>query len=221
MSVAITGIFARVEDAVCVCFEIKSEDGAHTESERFIISASQMARLGLAKGEADEELYETVEREARLYEATRRALRSLEFGACSKKALRIKLVRAGFDRECAERAVELLEREGLMNDSETACREAERALKKLWGPRRIEAELYKKGYGADCVRNALRHIDRVGADYVANCKSLVRKKLRSNRIPPDGTGKLFAALQRYGYTSSEIREALSELGVGDGDALDI
>ena len=217
MSVAITGIFARGENAVCVCFEIKSEDGAHTESERFIISTAQLARLGLAKGEADEELYETVEREARLYEATRRALRSLEFGACSKKALRIKLARAGFDRECAERAVEMLEDEGLMNDSETACREAERALKKLWGRRRIEAELYKKGYGADCVRDALRHIDRVGADYVANCKSLMRKKLRSDNASPEDVRRLFAALQRYGYTSSEIREAFAEFGVDAGE----
>lgn len=212
MSVRITGIFARGEDAVCVCFEIKSEDGAHTESERFIISSGQLARLGLSKGEADEELYETVESEARLYEALKRAVRSLEFGACSKKALKIKLVRAGFDRDCAERAVEMLEGDGLVDDTETACREAERAFKKLWGRRRIEAELYKKGYGADSVRDAMRYINRVGADYVANCERLIRKKIGSEELEPDGLRKLIAALQRYGYTSSEIREALSALG---------
>ena len=102
---------------------------------------------------------------------------------------------------------------GLISDSDTACREAERALKKLWGRRRIEAELYKKGYGADSVREALRYVDRVGADYVANCKRLIKQKLRTSNPSPDEMKKLYAALVRYGYTSAEIREAmgLSEL----------
>ena len=208
MKICISGIFARGEDSVCVVFELQSDDGAHKESERFLISASQTARLGLSTGECDETLYDTVAREARLYEAMRRAMRALEYGSCSKKTLKLKLIRAGYEKDIAQEIVDRISDMGLISDSDTACREAERALKKLWGRRRIEAELYKKGYGADSVREALRYIDRVGADYVANCKKLITKKLRTADPSPDEVRKLYAALVRYGYTPSEIREAM-------------
>ena len=211
MNIGISGIFARGEDSVCVCFEIVSDDGAHKESEKFLISAAQLAGLGLSKGACDEALYDRVAREAQLYEAMCRAMRSLEYGACSAKTLRLKLIRAGFERDIAAETVERLSENGLISDVETACREAERSLKKLWGRRRIEAELYKKGYGADSVREALRYIDRVGADYVANCRLLIRKKLRVDDPDPAELKKLYAALVRYGYTSGEIREALGTL----------
>ena len=208
MRICISGIFARGEDSVAVCFEMRSDDGAHRESEKFLISSSQLAKLGITKGECDESLYDTVAHESELYEAMRRAMRSLGYGSCSKKALRLKLIRAGYDKEIAAETVERVSDMGLISDSDTACREAERALKKLWGRRRIEAELYKKGYGADSVREALRYVDRVGADYVANCKKLITKKLRTATPSPDEARKLYAALVRYGYTSSEIREAM-------------
>ena len=208
MIISISGIFSRGEDSVCVCFEMQSDDGAHKETEKLLISTTQLTRLGLSKGKCNEALYDTVAREAELYEAMRRAMRSLEYGSCSKKTLRLKLIRAGYDKDIASETVERVTDMGLINDSDTACREAERALKKLWGRRRIEAELYKKGYGADSVREALRYIDRVGADYVANCKKLITKKLRTATPSPDEARKLYAALVRYCYTSSEIREAM-------------
>ena len=208
MNIVIGGIFARGEDSVCVCFEIQSDDGAHRETEKLIISTSQLAQLGLSKGVCDEELYDTVAREAELYEAMRRAIRSLEYGSCSKKALRLKLIRAGYGKDIAAETVERLADMGLIDDADAACREAERAIKKLWGRRRIEAELYKKGYGADSVREALRYIDRVGADYIANCRLLITKKLRVPDPSPEDLKKLYASLVRYGYTSSEIRSAL-------------
>ena len=74
MNIRISGIFARENDSVCVCFELQSDGGAHTDTQKFILSAGQLARLGLAKGECDEELFDTVAREARLYEADRRAI---------------------------------------------------------------------------------------------------------------------------------------------------
>ena len=208
MNIRISGIFARENDSVCVCFELQSDGGAHTDTQKFILSAGQLARLGLTKGDCDEELFDTVAREARLYEADRRAMRALEYGACSEKALRLKLIRAGFEKDIATEVVERISREGLLYDTDAACREAERALRKLWGRRRIEAELYKKGYGADSVRAALKHLDGVGADYVVNCKRLLSKRLRSAYPDPDELKKLYAALVRYGYSTGEIREAL-------------
>lgn len=215
MIIRISGIFARGEESVCVCFELINDGGEHKDAERFIISAGQLARLGLSKGECDGELYDTVCREARMYEAIRRAMRSLEYGSCSKKTLKAKLVRAGFDKGIAAEAVERLSDEGLIDDSDTACREAERDLKKLWGRRRIEAELYKKGYGAESVRAALKHLDGVGADYVVNCQKLISKKLRVGSPEPDELKKLCAALVRYGYSQGEIRQALRELEIED------
>ena len=215
MIIRISGIFARDGESVCVCFEMISDGGEHRDTEKFILSAGQLARLGLSKGECDKELYETVCNEAKLNEAMRRAMRSLEYGSCSKKALKIKLIRSGFDKDVASEVIKRLEDDGLLDDTDTACREAERDLKKLWGRRRIEAELYKKGYGAESVRAALRYIDRVGADYVANCKRLINKKLRASVCTPDEQKKLYAALARYGYSQGEIRQAMCELDIED------
>jgi len=208
MTVKITAILARGESGAEVCFELCGGDG-QIELKKLLISAAQLANLRLSVGEANEEIFDAVEREARLYEAVRRAARSLEYGSCSKKTLCIKLRRAGFDTEISAEAVEFLAARGLLDDYSNACREAEKCEKKLWGRKRIEAELLKKGYGGDSVRGALDYLDGVGVDYVANCKRLVGQKLRHGTSDAETLKKLYPSLIRYGYSPSEIKSALS------------
>ena len=48
-------------------------------------------------------------------------------------------------------------------------------------------------------------------DFEENCKKLVRKKYSGAELGREGQSKLYAALSRYGYSSSEIKSALLDL----------
>jgi SOS response regulatory protein OraA/RecX len=211
MDIRITSICARSGgEETEICFVLTSPSGEHSSRESFIISSSRYLTLNIEIGVSDEEQYDTVSREAEVWSATKKALFLLGYGSCSEKALKIKLVSKGFDKEIAAKAVQALSNRGLLRENDDAVRVAEKMLCKLWGKKRIISGLYEKGYSAEAVSNAINALENNEVDFVANCKKLIDTKYSFDPNDKQSVSKVFSALMRYGYTASEIKQAMCE-----------
>ena len=206
MTVSIVSLTAHGVEDVCVSFSISN--GTDTQTERLVVSAATVADLRLTVGDCNEACFDAVLAAAQKHEATRRALSLLSFGRQSPKALVRKLVQKGIDREKATEAVKELIRRGYLSPRADAYAEATACVAKGWGRTRITSSLYEKGYAAPIVHEALDRLDDDGVDYVENCAALMRRRFPDRSTDPRERAKMYAALARYGYTSSDIREAL-------------
>lgn len=212
MTVFITSIGAvNAGEEIRIAFEIRGDGTEHVQRESFMISSRKYLVMGLEKGECPTDVYETVAREAEVWSAVKRGVALLSYGACSEKALRMKLSAKGFDKEIAAEAVMEISSMGVMDADRDALVEAQKCVAKLWGKRRITAELFSKGYSSEAVGFAMRALEESGVDYAENCRRLMLK--RRVRITDDlrERQKIFAAVSRYGYSASEIKEAYISL----------
>ena len=203
MTVTLLSMADHGGEEISVTFSLQSGD--YIEKKRFLLSTTQVADLRLRVGECDRLCYDSVEYAAKLHDATKRALTTLGYGSCSEKMLCRKLVMKGVARGVAEDAVAELCERGLLDSSASAVREVEKGIAKLWGRRRIAAALYEKGYSDRTVKEALSILAKV--DEVELCVRRIEKQ--AGEIPTDPTErkKLIASLERYGFSSSQIREA--------------
>lgn len=212
MTVFITSIGAvNAGEEIRITAEIRGDGTEHVQRETFTISSRKYLLMGIEKGEITEDVYEAVAREAEVWSAVKKGLSILNYGACSEKALRIKLLAKGFDKEIVAAAALEISSMGVMDAERDALREAQRCLDKLWGKRRIASELFAKGYPSESVAFAMSELDKVGVDYAENCLKLMKK--RKIRVAEDLREKqrIFAAMSRYGYSASEINEAYLSL----------
>ncbi len=210
MTLKITGISSRAAgEEICVTFEISGENESQKQRESFLISARQYLVLCPQRGECDTDMYDAISRASEVFAALKRGTAILSCGACSEKALCTKLRAKGFEREVAESAVSELLSLGLINANSDAYREAQRQAAKLWGERRITSELYAKGYSQEAISAAMSALEDGGIDYAENCRALIKKRYKD--VPADSVQrqKMIAALIRYGYSMSQIKEALS------------
>lgn len=210
MEIVISSFFAGADDDIFVNFELK--DGENRCKERFLIPLSVYASLGLSAGESTQSVFESVERESKIYFAYRIALRASCYGVQSRKTLIRKLVTKGCEAEFARLAVERLVENGFHDEQALAVREAEICARKLWGRARIKSELAKKGFGEDEIRQAFYALEDAGVDFAQNCRELLEKKYLPFPTDKKEAQKIIAALVRYGYSVSEIKEAISEMG---------
>ena len=207
MTVHLLSLADRGNEEISVSFELRN--GEHLQKERFLLSTAQVADLRLRVGECDRVCYDNVEYAARLYAAQKRALQILSYGSCSEKMLCRKLVMKGVERGVAEDAVAELCERGLLDSSASAVREVEKCIAKLWGRRRILASLHEKGYSDRTIKEAMSALAEV--DEVELCVHRIEKQ--AGEIPTDPTErkKLIASLERYGFSSSQIREAFTRM----------
>lgn len=206
MEAFITSVCAGGIGEIIVCFELR--DGEKRSSSRFLISDGAYIELSLSVGISSAFVYDAVEKEANVYAAYKRALYILGYGSSSRKALHRKLVTKGFEPEFADLALERLEANGLLCESEFAIREGERCLSKLWGTERIRSHLKEKGFSDDAVNSVFFAFEDMDVDFDKNCALLIEKKY--SRIPTDKKElqKLIASVMRYGYSLSQIKRAL-------------
>lgn len=209
MKVVLTALRACATDSIEAVFEIS--DGANIQRESCVVSVSQCADLKLKLGECDERLFDAVLYASALNRAVNKALALLNYGSCSEKRLIRKLAERGFSREIAEEAVAQLCGLGYFDPFDSACREAQIGAVKLWGRRRIIAELRKKGYSDEAVKKALAELRKSGIDYTENCALLIRR--RYGVVPSDVAEqrKMISSIMRYGYTLNEIKDAIEML----------
>ena len=209
MTVTLLSLSDRGGEEVSVVFELRN--GEHSQKESFLLSVAQVADFRLCVGTCDRACYENVEYAARLHTAEKRALQILSYGSCSEKMLCRKLAMKGIDREIAEETVFSLCERGLLDSSASAVREVEKGIAKLWGRKRIVAALYEKGYSDRTVKEAMSTLSEV--DEVELCVRRIEKQTGEIPADPLARRKLIASLERYGFSSSQIREAFSKLNL--------
>ncbi len=209
MTVSVLSVAARAGDDIAVSFEIK--EGEHAQRECFVISAALLADLRLSVGECTRECYDTVCQASEVYRAKKRGLNILAYGTASKIGLYRKLLSKGISKDIAKEAVRELAAEGYINADEDALREAEKCVGKLWGKRRIAAALYQKGYTDRQVKAALCDLEDRGTDFSEICAERLRRTNSELPTEPKEKQRLAASLMRYGFSTSEIKDALEIL----------
>ena len=194
-----------------ISLEVTVENGENSCKECFVISPAAYVDLGIQKGECSPELYEALEIESKTYAAFKRGAYILGFGICSEKMLVTKLIQKGFERDASIGAVARLREKGLLNNSQSVAREAEKCVAKLWGRSRIKAELIKKGYSSDEAEGAICDLEDDGLDFDKSCETLIDKKYPSLPKDKNELGKLVSSVARYGYSLSQIKFAITKI----------
>lgn len=178
------------------------------EREQLAIFASRLPTIPQIGTITDEEL-NTLRREAQITAAIVLGLRALTACGASRRQLIDKLYARGVRSEIAREAVAELAARGYLNEEQGAEREAERGLCKLWGDRRILAELRAKGY-EDAVLERVR-VRLSQQDAVERCVQLLRRLRIACPKNESELQKLLSRMVRYGYTSAECKRALRNL----------
>lgn len=208
IKISVTSISSRgAGEEIDVTFLAENSEG-NSEKNTFTLSSRQYLALGITKGETDTEIFDAAAYAAQVWAATKRGVVLLGYGAVSPRAMKAKLVSKGFDKTVAEDSAKELVAMGLMNPAADASELARKCVTKLWGKKRITSELYEKGYSSEAVANALNFLDDMGVDFAFNCSKLIEKRYGELPADPMERKKLFAALCRYGYSTTEIKQAM-------------
>ncbi len=198
---------SRVENEPYLSLNVEISSDGRREKRVLVIPDKVYFELKLQKGEIDTDVFDRLESESKVCAAYRRGLSILGYGANSERALSRKLTQKGFDKESAQAAAAALKSEGCINEERDAEREVEACLKKCWGERRIVAKLYEKGYSDEAIASARSILDDV--DFPELCAKLIKKRYAPLPTEQKAREKAIAALMRYGYSLSEIRQAIS------------
>ena len=205
MKIKITHAAALQSGGVCV--KILISDGEHSERKSLVVSEDVFADLGLCAGaELDTDTYEQLDTAAERFEALRRGMYLLSYGANSRQSLSVKLRRRGYDKQLVEDVADELYRRGYINECADAEGVIRACLARKYGKKRIIMKLHERGYDNDVISRAFDSFGEI--DYTANCAELIRKKCKC--LPEDRAelDKLIGALVRYGYSYGEIKGAL-------------
>ena len=206
MTVSIVAIRAHgAGDEVAVVFEICGAD--EVQKETLILSAMDFADLRLAKGEVPTACFDAVLEVSKRYAAKKRAMYILSYGGCSETRLAQKLRAKGVEAPLAKSVAAELAEEGYLNEQGDAHREAQKNAAKLWGERRIAADLRAKGYGSEAIREALEALCEE-IDFSELCSCRIKRFFGEISDDPAERKKQIASLERAGFSFSQIREAM-------------
>ena len=149
--------------------------------------------------------------QSQLRRAKARALYLLEFRDYSRRDMKTRLKRdEEFDEDSAEAAVEYLTEIGAIDDSRYAENMIRHLIhRKHYGRRRIMQELAGKGIDRATAEEALEPFD---ADEQAAILDLLQGKFSRDLGDEKGIRRTVATLQRYGYSTGDIYDALRTYG---------
>lgn len=167
---------------------------------------------GLVSGdEINEEELTAFEEAAGSRRAFNSALNSLDYRDHSEKEIRAKLLRK-HDADYVDEAVEKLIELDLVNDERYAENYARELFeRRKFGKMRIKSELRAKGISADIANAAVEELfEEEEPDNVQRIVDIIGKRYYNRMNDEVGRKKVFSALQRMGYSFSDIREAMSE-----------
>ena len=161
--------------------------------------------------EIDEEKLTAFEEAAGSRRAFNSALNSLDYRDHSEKEIRAKLMRK-HGAEYVDEAVEKLIELDLINDRRYAENYARELFEhKKFGKIRIKSELIAKGIASDIASETVNSLfEDEEPDNIKRIVDIIEKKYYNRMNDEVGRKKVFSALQRMGYTFSDIREAMSE-----------
>ena len=161
--------------------------------------------------EIDEEELTAFEEAAGSRRAFNSALNSLDYRDHSEKEIRAKLMRK-HGAEYVDEAVEKLIDLDLINDQRYAENYARELFEhKKFGKIRIKSELIAKGIASDIASETVNSLfEDEEPDNIQRIVDIIEKKYYNRMNDEVGRKKVFSALQRMGYSFSDIREAMSE-----------
>ncbi len=161
--------------------------------------------------EIDEEELTAFEEAAGSRRAFNSALNSLDYRDHSEKEIRAKLMRK-HGAEYVDEAVEKLIELDLINDRRYAENYARELFEhKKFGKIRIKSELIAKGIASDIASKTVNSLfEDEEPDNIQRIVDIIEKKYYNRMNDEVGRKKVFSALQRMGYTFSDIREAMRE-----------
>ena len=201
----ITSISPLGSEKVTVRVTVANPSGS--EKVEFSIIKVHSEQLGISVGEIEEELLPELEYYADVARAYSSACSSFAFSPSPLKALYKKLVQKGFERDVASDAIEVLKGSGAIDENEMAARRAQLLSEKLWGRSRILMKLREDGFEDGAISCAMSALNEV--DFASNCAELIRKKFGSIPKERQELDKMYASLSRMGFSSSDIRAAMS------------
>lgn len=182
------------------------ENGEHREQKSLLLTVEQYYELKPARGVIDEALYERLEEASALCRAIRCGENLLSYGANSVQMLAQKIARHGYRRETALAAAQKLREMGLIDEERDLQREVEKCLRKLWGSKRIKSHLWSRGFDSEVMSSLNELLAEV--DFTNNCAALIRKHYGEIPEERDAQKRMIASLSRYGYSLTEIRDAI-------------
>ena len=161
--------------------------------------------------EIDEEELTAFEEASGSRRAFNSALNSLDYRDHSEKEIRAKLMRK-HGAEYVDEAVEKLIELDLINDRRYAENYARELFEhKKFGKIRIKSELIAKGIASDIASETVNSLfEDEEPDNIQRIVDIIEKKYYNRMNDEVGRKKVFSALQRMGYSFSDIREAMSE-----------
>ena len=157
--------------------------------------------------EIDDEALHTLIQQSDARRAQEKALYLLEHRSHSKKELADKISRSA-SWEAAEKAAQRMEDLGLVDDERYAHSLAAELLgRKHYAARRAEYELLQKGIDRELARAC---IEEFAADPEESLREVIERKYLRSLADEKGRRRVFAALQRLGYSGEDIRKVLRD-----------
>ena len=180
------------------------------------LSLDAIERLHLAVGRSVLGLEERVADEAAQLKVYDRALNLLAFRARSSAELARTLVRKGEPKSLVDRAVELLQEQGLLDDAAFAQSFTRaKVLGAQQSKRRVQQDLARRGVARTVSDAAIATgFEEEGVDQREVVEQAARKKLRTltKLEPVVRRRRLYAFLARRGYDGEDIRRAMEAVG---------
>lgn len=162
--------------------------------------------------EIDEEDFEELKEEISYRRAWLNALDLISMRSHSEKELITKL-RRKYSQNTAEAVAEKAAELGLIDDETFAEMYARELIeRKKYGISRVKNELRLKGISSHIIESVLLSLD---IDSKESIISLVERKYARKLSDEKGRRQVVAALQRLGYSYSDIKSALNEFDMSD------
>ncbi len=190
-----------------VSVKVILSSGERNEKKTFNVTPADWREMKLKSGrEINETEYDALVNAADFCGALSKGISLLSYGANSHTALERKLIRRGFDEKAASRAADYLGIHGYINESSDADAIIDSCLSRGYGSRRIILKLRERGYDGEVLKDAEDKLSDV--DFVQNCAGVIKK--RCGKIPKDkdSRDRIVSAMVRYGYSFTEIRDAV-------------
>ena len=156
-------------------------------------------------------MYKRPKEKLNLEEAKEKALNLLEFRAHSRRELFDKL-RRFTDAHTANEALDLLEKAGLINDSEYAYQCAHDLMElRFFGPNRVKQELSRRGISPEEIEDAICRTEEGTCAPEERLRYLIERKYINSLGDEKNIAKTINSLFRLGYGYDMIKNTLYEI----------
>jgi len=192
-------------------FNLYAEEGFLTS-----LSYETILKYNIREGRSiEEEVLERAKQDDTVKYAKEQAMQYVAYAPRSKRQVRKRLEQKGIDAESIDQAVSTMEHYGYIDDG-FYVQEMARSYKKKLGAQAIRQKLLQNGVADKVIA---QHLQIPESEQLAAAKEYVHKSAaKYARIEPQkAKQRLYAALQRRGFSPEVIRSAMKEASFVEQD----